>query len=246
MLVKAAPWPSYQSVEVEAEPSTIDGPPIAAPWEMFVSPTKTTRETPEEVTKPQRKPQGTSPWKNAFCRFFQVIWVNSWRPVIGDWRRPDLCLSSGDGMGFFCLTNWCFQVGAPVGKMVAEHQKDMTFFSTFFLRKNLFGEVIEMDAEWSVLSRNDLLLGLFHDNGPSPKFSKNWSNHPSIQRFIAPTAAPTRRKRSGVICCKSLRGSYGFIKIGDSETSRLLGVTCMEEVVAMPDTICFHTWWRKW
>ena len=40
-------------------------------------------------------------------------------------------------------------------------------------------------------------------------------------------AAPTRRKRCGVICCKSLRGSYGFIKIGDSEASRLLGVMCM-------------------
>ena len=40
-------------------------------------------------------------------------------------------------------------------------------------------------------------------------------------------AAPTRKKRSGVICCKSLRGFYGFIKIGDSEASRLLGVTCM-------------------
>lgn len=62
---------------------------------------------------------------------------------------------------------------------------------------------------------------------PAQNFRKIGLAHPSIQRFIAPTAAPTRRKRSGVICCKSLRGFYGFIKIGDSEASRLLGVTCM-------------------
>ena len=40
MLVKAAPSPSYQSVEIEAEPSATDGPGIAAPGRCFLNTVK--------------------------------------------------------------------------------------------------------------------------------------------------------------------------------------------------------------
>ena len=242
MALKAAPCPSYQSVEVEAEPSTIDRPPIAAPgrcfWNtveslgqlptvspdflfaastyrqkprgnfLFVSPTKTTSKTGRSPS--QSKPQPLLERMVCRCQgdlsqFLKTCHKGLEEIFFGcrlwDWRW------------IFCLTNW-FQVTT------------WPFQHIFFCmdEKNLFGEMIKMDgAEWSALSRDDLLLGFFHDNGPTQNFRKIGLAHPSIQRFIAPTAAPTRRKRSGVICCKSLRGSYGFIKIGDSEASSFVG-----------------------
>lgn len=168
----------------QAEPSTIDRPPIAAPGRCFWNTVESLgRQLPTvspdflfAASTYSQKPRG----KCLFGVTHQNHQGNTFRSPSQSKPQPLLermvCRCQGDlsqflktchrGLeetffgcrldwrwdGFFCLTN-CFQVGAPVGKMLAKHQKDMTFPAPFFLRwKNLFGEVIEMmlsDQYWA-------------------------------------------------------------------------------------------------
>lgn len=83
-----------------------------------------------------------------WCADVKVIWVNSWRPVIGDWRRPFLVIvfGTGDAMDFL------------FDKLVPSN--DMTSSAHFFLHgwKKIGGNdkdgwcwVISIEQGWLVV-----------------------------------------------------------------------------------------------
>ena len=200
-----------------------------------------------KVTLSQHKTNFNDSLKE-WCADVEVIWVNSWRPVIGAWRRRFLGCRLWE-WGWDWFSDWQMGSGLVCLGKIDAFVKKTSPFQLVCLHgwENLFGEVVEMDGAVS----DEYWAGMvccwvfFTTNGPSPKLSEKWPNHPSIQRFIARGGA----NKEKTVWRYLLQISSGLLWLHQNRRFRsftFVGGHVYGGVVATTDTICFYTWWRKW